>query len=518
MGVLNGNRLKWLDAVVLATIVLVGLVKLPQPFRGDQAVFNLMASKMSRGEIIYRDLWDPKQPGIHVFYLVAGILFGFDEVGIHLFELLYMITFSIILILALKDHFRSRTVLSLIPLFTVGIYYGVSDAWHQTQIEALVGFPLFLSLWYASRSLQPASNRAVQLFISGLMGGVVLLFKFTFLPIPVAFWLTALGYLVIRRQEQLPAALLRVGLPVILGVLLPLMLVLGYFVFQNLQALVYWTFFEYPVRAVGDIPTRWRTSLGATKWFFERFAPLMALGTVGAYVSWSRRRDFLTLNLTLWFLLGFGVILFQRFGWAYYYLLLLVPLGLLGAQGLDILWPHLERLGPSATPWRNRIVAVVSLILLFLPSVNSLAAQGLLVARNGFALEKGDRLKYQADVFPDYGMIHEEVSFLAEPGTLSGDIYVFGSPLYYYFSGRDPAIPLLATWFTALPEQWVQLLEMLDEALPPYVFVGTDALDEVRNYTPKVAPYIDQTMPLIEKNYEVLRSSDAGTWYVLRNK
>ena len=84
------------------------LVNLPQPFTGDQALFTIRASEMSDGKILYRDLWVPKQPGIFYFYFVGGMLFGFNEIGVHTFELLYMTALSIVLILALKGYFKHR--------------------------------------------------------------------------------------------------------------------------------------------------------------------------------------------------------------------------------------------------------------------------------------------------------------------------------------------------------------------------------------------------------------------------
>jgi hypothetical protein len=270
---------------------------------------------------------------------------------------------------------------------------------------------------------------------------------------------------------------------------------------------------------MGRLPFKGKELMNGLVWFTQTFAPLMALGTIGAYAMVRRHRDALTLSLMLWSILGLGIILFQRLSWwEYHYLLLFVPLGILGAQGVDSLWSHLERLGASNAPSYSRLVGVLSLILLFSSVADSLARQGLYLARNGFALSWEDRFNYQTSVNSGYQSVHEEVAFLKEPGSVPGDIYVFGDPLYYYLSGRDPAIPLLATWFTALPEQWLELLDALDEARPHYVFVATGALDGIRSYNPRVAPCLDQTMPRIERNYRILRTGENGTWYVLRDR
>ena len=147
-------RLNRLYVLVLSVIVLIGLIHLPYPFGGDQALFTIGALKISNGAVLYRDFWDLKQPGLYGFYLLAGTLFGFDEVGVHTFELLYMAIFSLVLMKTLRGYYANPSMACLVPLLTVGIYYGVSGQWHLTQLEALVGFPMFLALWYGTECSQ----------------------------------------------------------------------------------------------------------------------------------------------------------------------------------------------------------------------------------------------------------------------------------------------------------------------------------------------------------------------------
>ena len=57
------------------------------------------AEQWLSGHVYFRDFWDLKPPGIHLFDLIGGALFGFDEVGIHLFELLRSMTLAGLLVL-----------------------------------------------------------------------------------------------------------------------------------------------------------------------------------------------------------------------------------------------------------------------------------------------------------------------------------------------------------------------------------------------------------------------------------
>ncbi|MGI8495565.1 MAG: hypothetical protein ACR2L1_09680, partial [Pyrinomonadaceae bacterium] len=183
-----------ISLLTLITVALIAVWKLFETFAGDQAMFVVYAAEINRGALLYRDIWDLKQPGIFLFYLAGGKLFGFNEFGIHLFELFYWLAFSVILSVSLKKYFRNAVFASLTPLLTVGVYYAVCGSWHLTQVEGLVGFPLYLTLWAAIRSLQiqKRTNRFAFLCLSGIAGAVVLVFKLILLPIIGLFWLTVL--------------------------------------------------------------------------------------------------------------------------------------------------------------------------------------------------------------------------------------------------------------------------------------------------------------------------------------
>ncbi len=160
--------------------------------------------EIEQGKVLYRDFWDVKQPGIFYFYFLAGTLFGFSEIGIHVFELIYMVFFSIILLLSLKNYFQHQVIASLVPLLTVGVYYTVSGPWHLTQVEALVSFPLFICFWLTYQSFKyEGKQRFFLLLLSGFMGGIVLIFKLIFLLILLSFWLTLLIHSVLIKRQTI---------------------------------------------------------------------------------------------------------------------------------------------------------------------------------------------------------------------------------------------------------------------------------------------------------------------------
>jgi hypothetical protein len=386
-------------------------------------------------------------------------------------------------------------------------------------VEALVTFPLFLALWCQDRALKATGAAARWQLASGLAGGVVLLFKFLFLPILLAFWLTA-GYQWFTRRPQdgwrgkaWPVACLAAGAAV------PLLGLVGYLAWHRILPLGWWTFVEAPGQEAVSAPSNLRT-LGSGLWWFVRgFAPLLALGTVGAFAALRRERTYMGLNLVLWVVVGFGVILVQRVSWwQYHYMLLFVPVGLLAVKGLEVLWAQLDHLSPPASRRETGLVTALVLTWLFIPLAGTWLLTAGRLAGHGFGLTEDGRLQFQMTVNPKYAEVTREIGFLpADAGR--ADIYVFGDPLYYYLAARQPPVPYLATWFRALPETWTKLLAELERVRPRYVYVSTTAFDEIRSETtPSIEPFLRATEPFIEARYRTHHRSSTGTWYVLRDR
>ena len=485
---------------------MLGLGHLAYPFGGDQALFAVGALDLSRGAVLYQDFWDFKQPGIFAFYYAAGRLFGFDETGIHAFELAWMLALSVVIMLAMRGWRPGPLAAIVAPVLTVGHYYAVSESWHLTQVEGLVGLPMLLALWLASTP--DASARTTRLYASGVMGGVVLLFKLMFLPILVAFWLTAL-VTTIRRQESPGRRSVVVVATIVAGVLSPLLATLAYFAWHDALGVTWWTWFDFPRLALEQIPapSPWRL-VGALEWFAARFSWMVALAVLGAVASARRRADAMAWNLIWWCGLGVVVVLAQvQSWWPYHFLLLFVPLGMLAAIGIDTLWTWIRQADASMATRGGAAALLAALIVLPSPTIGLVARKAVALVEARGALSSETRLRFQQDVSKGYVAVLGEVGFLREPDSLPGRIYVFGDPLYHFLSGRGQAISLNG-WFMemALADQWRQIATQLDAARPPYIFVANGEADLV-SHSPEVTS-------LLRQAYRPFRKSQAGSWYV----
>ncbi|MEH2144130.1 glycosyltransferase family 39 protein [Nostoc sp.] len=501
---INIPRLSKIDFLVLILVAILGVINLPFPFSGDQALFTIGALEIQQGKVLYRDFWDLKQPGIYYFYFLAGTLFGFNEIGIHIFELIYMVLFSIILQLTLKPYFRHQIVASLVPLLTVGVYYIVSYHQQFTQVEGLVGFPLFLCLWLTYQSFNhEGKQRFIQLLLSGFMGGIVLIFKLIFLPVLLGFWLTILFYSILIKHQNIKKIVIEICLPIFIGIIFPILVIVSYFASFDSLSIVYKTFFVYPSQVVANGTFNISKLLVGITWFLKKFVTLILLALVAVNVSLRQSKNLLTLLFVVWFVFGLGLIFIQiRSLWSYHYLLLFVPTGILATKGLDILW---ERFKELSSP----IIKILVTFLFLLPLLFNLKSKSVALVQNNFALTENTRFKYQTVFREDYTLLRSKVGFLLQPGSLPGEIFVAGDPSIYYLSGRTQATSLNA-WSLEffLSEQWPQLLGELDLSKPPYIFISDNYQTLIKEKFPKI-------LELIEKRYHILSKTTDGIWYII---
>ncbi len=505
-----------LDVLVLALVALIGLLNVPLPFTWDQALFTLGAKALSHGAVLYRDYWDTKQPGIFLFYLAGGRLFGFNEVGIHLFELLWQLAFAVTLIVTLRKYFDNRAVVSLMPLLAVGFYYAVADDAKITQLEAVVGFPIFLTLWGTLPRDEQAPPDPGRFFFSGLMGGIVLVFKLMFAPIIAAFWFAAFMDALTRRRATFGQAVLRMALPVALGAAIPLGLLVLYFRMHGAWDLAWWTWVRFPLRAVADTSAfRLSALVSGLAWFVFRFAPLMAVALVGTVASLEGRRGLMTVQIVNWFVLSFVVILSQRTSWwPYQYLLLIAPLGILASRGLDFLWGLATPLKAQLGVNRLRVYGLIALALLAGSAIGAQGLKTLMLARDRFALQPAQRLHFQSAIATQmpYELVQAEDAFLQQPDSRPGPIYSIANPLFDLFSGREMAsghnAAILIRVMTR--EEWQKIVDDLRARPPAYIFVEKQLLPILYEKPDRSGPFLE----LLASSYPLWRHTDRGWWYV----
>jgi len=508
-----GRAFGWRELAVLGSIAILGLVTIRYPFDGDQALFTIGAVKLHHGALLYRDFWDLKQPGIYLFYMIAGTLFGFSDVGVNCFALLYLLAFAAVLQLALRPYVRSTLGSAVAPLLIVGVYYAVATPYVLTQVEALIGVPLFLALWlcYAA-SRREGYARLALLALAGIAGAAVVLLKLIDLVVLVAVW-AAIFVTTREAWGRAAAARMAAVATLLAGLLLPLAGLWVAYAPAIGAAVLYETFILYPQRVVRELPAQsTSTLLRSARWFADNFAGLLVLASIGAAVDLRRRVHPVTAGLVAWFVAGVVMFLLQRDSWWLYQLTMLsVPIGILATLGIEAIVARLmadARLQGRMT--RPAIVLAVLTIFCSTEAVKAAAKIHQLVGAH-FAATPAALQAYQFGIQPMYREAAQETAFLSGRGSLRGDIYVMGSPIYYLFARRSQAIALngssVQLWLRA---QWDELQNELGKARPPYVFVRNDFLALMEQRSPRALSFI-------ERRYRRMRADAHGAWYGLRS-
>jgi hypothetical protein len=499
---------------VLAVVALVGAADLISPTLGDQALYLTYANKLATGGVLYRDVWDIKQPGIFYFYECAIELFGRGAVGVHALELIWMLGLALALQIGLRPYFNHPWTKALVALPTVGLYYAVAAPF-LGQVEGLIALPLFLTLWALMAAVRNTRLRRYAFFAAGVAGGVVLCFKLVYLIVIAAMYVVAMVAIVRRSEERGRIAAIASSLVTFaLGAMLPIAIV-GLIVLRGVDArTLYETTFVDPGRILrehGGAPLR-RLFQSAT-YFAKIFAPIIILTIAGGFVALRRRDRLLTFLLVTWLVSGFTSILIQTWSWwQHHFLLLWVPLGIFGTKWFDAALDWAAR-GAAASDRRLRRIAVAcGITLLFIPAALQPATNAymMLRARNAPWTDEG-RIAFQSRRSSLYRKLYGETAFLRDESSRQGSIFVCGSPINYVLANRGQA--LRADGYSLdlqLPEQWTQFTNEFATKRPAFVYIDSECESLLRKDSPT-------TISMLGSDYRMRRRfDDGGMWYELR--
>lgn len=474
--------------LIVALALIAGLPNLPRTMHGDQVFTLLGAESVSRGELPYRDFWDIRQPGLIGIYWLAGESLGFDEIGLHLFDLLFWSAFAVFVSIT-WPRMMGRNDLTVWPaIATAGWYWAVTGSVQQMQPEAMVGPLLYIHLYLLMRTSRWSWA------VAGVLAATVLSLKLMFLPLLGLVWLFALWRL--KKQLGWQPSVLRTGLDFATCILAITVALLPWIVAGELHELRR-TFFETPRQMLKELPAPSPGRLAsAATWFCTRYGPMIVLAIVGIIRLWRNGKRDWVIFLLAWMICSLGVIVAQRFSWwSYHFMLLALPIGLLTVEGFQYLAS------------RERGLRIFLIVLVLSPAILAIVLKWIPIARHGFCLTSAQRESLFLEE-ATYRQAHEETAFLRQAGSRSGPIFVAGEPIYYRLAGRTQATSIHGWSLELYPvETRVLLAKQLNEAKPSYIFID-------RIY---FAEMIDDRYPeiavLLKEEYSTLRLSPIGTWY-----
>ena len=485
------SRLAIISTLLL--IITVGLIKSPTVLGGDQSLFVVIAQLLDSGKVLYKDLFDYKQPGIFLFYLAAGKTIGWSDISIHLFELGYWVLFSAILFHSIKEYqlFRLDYFNALLPLFIVGVYYCNATFFQLTQLEALINFPLFLIIWLLDKAYKTDNNLFATYLAIGVLIGIVVLSKLVFAPIIFSFLL--IHFIFTIKYKNFKHIINKQLLPIILGLMLPVSIFLGYIFTHQIENLVLEIFFKIPTSVIGLTdqidPSR---LYGSISWFGRKMILLVLLAAIAFFLIPKKEFHFFGLVLS-WGIVGLVVILMQKTSWwSYQFQLLYVPIGLLALLGLDFVLYHLLLITNPKRQFIANLIVVAVVALALNNQITSLK-QGIMSKNytklSSFDYAKDDAVKIMEVIKPEEA------------------IFICGNPRMYVLTSH---LPELSTngWILEyyLDYQWEAFYEEFKNKPPVYLFVKND-------YDKLIELKIERLWELIINNYSEYDIVENGKWY-----
>lgn len=328
----------WLRAIAWVVVVLSGLLILTFSFGRDQGIYAMVGEGILQGKAPYRDVWDFKPPGIFFVYAIAQGLFGKSMMAVRLLEVLALFAGVACMRRLTGTLFDNKTV-GMVGGAVAALIHAQMDFWHTGQPETfgaaftLVGLMLTVEEFGRRRSLVAV--------VIGVMFGCAALLK----PPLGGGALVCAAYLAKRERTRgatLGRALSSAAL-VGLGLALPVVLCLLWFVAKGAFADLYWTLGEF---TPGYTTLSWEGRRASDMLYygieeaFFRFSALAAAGVIAA-ISISplfiREREGLFLVLGVIAIHIAGIAMQGKF-FAYHYGATLPLVAFIAGVGLYKLW------------------------------------------------------------------------------------------------------------------------------------------------------------------------------------
>lgn len=488
-----------MSALAWLTFCVAALLALRVPFTGDQYFFALGAEAIARGEALYVDFWDIKQPGIFYLYRVAALFPGDVALIVRSFEIAAWAVACGLAQRVLLCAGADERVVALTPATLGATYFLAAPAWHLSQVESFAVLPLMYCTLIATR---PESRR-VDWLLLGICTAFVVWLKLVLVLVPAA-----LSVVMLWRSWQNKAAhsakwsllvdacLATCAFAAVLAILL-----VPFWSSEGLMALldVTWTYSSHTLNEVPGAPlSRLYASL---VWFCLTMAPI---GLLACAIV--RLRPVPTVVWTL--LIGLATTMFclgmQRFSWwAYHGTLLRPPLTLLALLAVGTESARLSS--------RTRLLVAGAVTLLALGTSLPGAAKKITVFPDS-VLAATPSPRFESRTAPGYEQLRQQADWFVAQFGGRASLCVLGDTALA-FHARAKCDMTLGTWSAPAlsTTKWRQLATELRHARPDILYVAGSEADVLRVQQPEVLEWI-------EREYVLLRPGmPRDAWYMRRD-
>jgi hypothetical protein len=181
----------------LGLVLLRALPNLRYPLGRDQATYSVIGQGLLRGQLLYRDLWDIKPPGIFCVYAVIVKVFGHVMWSVGVIDILWLLGISACIFYFAKRYLGAAA--AAIAVISNTLWHCSWGYIHAAQAETFI--TLFVFLAYFILMSRHRENWKANLSV-GLIFGAAFWVKYNaalFFPL-----LTFLPYLDLSRFDDTP--------------------------------------------------------------------------------------------------------------------------------------------------------------------------------------------------------------------------------------------------------------------------------------------------------------------------
>lgn len=472
---------RWVLGATALGAFAAATIDLFYPFSGDQALFELYARMMEQGAVLYRDVWDAKQPGIFWFYSAAIALPGSGSMSVHFLGALWLIANSALLAVMVRPRLKRPALAGLLPL-AAAIFFIAADESELSQVEILMS-PLLL--WVVVLLSHPRVSR-FQMLCAGAITGLLALFKLVAVVAPLAVFV---AWLVIGLRDRTTSKVWARSGWYGAGMAGALLAAGAWVSVNGVWDIASWTWFTAPFEALGAAPRPLGRLLRSIALFVAAFALPVGLNLL--YLARRNKEPSRMGLLTVVAIFAGLAVILAQFWWDYLFHFLAFPVVMLAIIEAD----HRIKNSPSRLGLALAALALVPFGWL----AAAKAMDAVVLAREG---PEEFRMS-----FPDYAAA---VDSAASGPRNAADIYVLGDPLLYLAKDADQSIAVNG-WS---PEQWSPVLwesvsDDLEDPGTDAVFVASWAEDLAEERAPAF-------MGELLEEYRVFDRSQFGLWLVPR--
>lgn len=344
------NFTKLVPRIILITnLVFLVFLRLPSLFEpawyGDEGIYATIAQQLNKDQLLYRDIWDHKPPGLYMIYTLSD-LFPNVSTGnlinnIFVYKLINILTgvISIILVFKLskllfpqvKNNKHNIIIFVITLLSTIGIG---STIWEGNIFNAEnVFIPISLFAIYYYLSNDPKTQITLKTtFIVGLIFGFALFIKIH----PLFSALTILWLICLKITKGIPQINLRLikklvifFLVFLLGLLLPMIISYGYYLIMGAGKDFIFAVWSYNFKYSSDYEPAGMGFVLLRDTIIRRLLFVSFTILVMTYLWFKEKITYRTLFIFSWAVMTFFAVKLSSRVYLHYFLQLVVPLSLL---------------------------------------------------------------------------------------------------------------------------------------------------------------------------------------------